>query len=94
MAIRVEDGLLLLSFSTKSPPIVIVCYDEEKAQFRKEIDALAKVGKPWAKQMNKIISLQTIERKLKETGNRKWGRVETCPFMTVPKRKPLTPKKK
>lgn len=89
-----QTNSLSLNFSIKSPPIVIVRYDDDKTQFRKEIDTLARAGKAWAKQMNKIISLEKVERKLEETNDRKWGRVETYPFVMIAKRKPPTRKKK
>jgi hypothetical protein len=85
---------LSLAFSTVSPPIVIVPYDEDKPKLHTEIDRLAKAGKPWAKQLKKIISLETVARKIEETNDRKWGRVETYPFVMVAKKKPPTPKKK
>lgn len=76
-----SDGLpVLLPTDRGRPPtgIIVVERDDDVQYFRGGLAKLAAGGKDWAKQLNRIVSLETAERRLND-GDLRYAKLETWP---------------
>lgn len=81
------DKLPLIVGGSKSPLVIIVREDKDTSEVRTIVNGLADDGVTWAEKRIRIISLERAERRLEETGDRKYGRIETWPYAVIPRKK-------